>query len=291
MQYSDEIYREAIAVLIDDIHYSNASYSSKVANVRKYAELIVRRLLHYNPQKQLTLGHTYTREKLLKKGYTEKLFIDSLDVINGMGSDRAHTQVIPVATEDEYKEAVANLFNLYAYLFVDFFKRNKFGSNIDILRAFSILPAEIRYSTLLCLYEMDRKNTSLIDKLVLSTVKVKGTDACIEWIEENKTDLEAVIQEFSSEEYKVLIETYGILVATSIAKEMTKNMYDVSIEKAKIIGSQFIPLYSTMEEALRYYNTDGIIVGETDDVREFNDLMHYVYFGRKEEIRKEFKMD
>ena len=31
LKYSDGIYEEAIAVLIDDIHYSNASYSSKVA--------------------------------------------------------------------------------------------------------------------------------------------------------------------------------------------------------------------------------------------------------------------
>lgn len=286
MKYSDNVYKEAIVALIDDIHYSNASYSSKVANIRKYAEIIVRRLLNYDTSKQLTLGHKYTQEKLTKKGCTEKLFIDALTAINNIGSDRTHTQVIPVATKEEYDNAVTQLFDLYAYLFVDYFKNNTFGSNKDILQAFSILPVEIRYSALLCLYSLFPNNTSIIDKLVLATAKAKGVEFCIEWIEEHKTELEKITPEFTSADYLEYIEQYGVVSAINIAKMMTKNMYDISIDKANSTGSNYVPLYKNMEEALACYNQHGIVVGTSQEIIDFNNLMHFVYLGRKEKIKE-----
>ncbi len=39
--------------------------------------------------------------------------------------------------------------------------------------------------------------------------------------------------------------------------------------------------YSNFEEALYYYRQYGILSGETKDVIEFNDLMEFVYIGRK----------
>ena len=98
MKYTDEAYKEAIAVVVSDIHYSNASYTSKITNIRRYSEIIIRRLLGYDTDKQLTLGHYVTQDKLRKKGFTEKLLIDAIASINEEGSDRTHTQVIPVAT-------------------------------------------------------------------------------------------------------------------------------------------------------------------------------------------------
>lgn len=184
VKYTDEAYKEAIAVVVSDIHYSNASYTSKIANIRRYSEIIIRRLLGYDTEKQLTLGHHVTQDKLRKKGFTEKLLIDAVTSINEDGSDRTHTQVIPIATKEEYEKAVSNLFDLYAYLFVVYFKRNPFGSNHEIMKAFSILPAEIRCSALLCLYDLYPDNIYIIDKLVLAMVKARGLAAADAWIQD-----------------------------------------------------------------------------------------------------------
>ena len=283
VKYTDEAYKEAIAVVVSDIHYSNASYTSKIANIRRYSEIIIRRLLGYDTEKQLTLGHHVTQDKLRKKGFTEKLLIDAVTSINEDGSDRTHTQVIPIATKEEYEKAVSNLFDLYAYLFVVYFKRNPFGSNHEIMKAFSILPAEIRCSALLCLYDLYPDNIHIVDKLVLAMVKARGLAAADAWIEEHKEHLELLSPEFSSSDFMKLIEKHGVVVASSIATEMTKNMYDTAKEKARIIGATYAPLYTTMEEALSYYKTSGIIPGSTEEVTEFNELMHFVYLGRKEE--------
>jgi predicted GNAT family acetyltransferase len=283
MKYTDEAYKEAIAVVVSDIHYSNASYTSKIANIRRYSEIIIRRLLGYDSDKQLTLGHHVTQDKLRKKGFTEKLITDAITSINEEGSDRTHTQVIPVATKEEYEKAISNLFDLYAYLFVDYFKRNPFGSNPDIMRAFSILPAEIRHTALLCLYELYPDNINIVDKLVLAMVKARGLEATESWIEEHKEQLELLSPEFSSKDYMELIEKHGVVIASTIAAEKSRNMYDVSREKARIIGASYVPLYATMEEALSYYNTSGIVPSSTDDANEFNDLMRFIYLGRKED--------
>ena len=286
MKYSDTIYEDAIVALIGDIHYSNASYSTKVANIRKYAELIVRRLLHYDTSKQLTLGNYITQERLSKIGCTEKMFVDALSAINENGSNRTHTQLTSEATKEEYDSMVTNLFDLYAYLFVDYFKKNTFGSNQDILKAFSILPIEIRYSALLCLYSLFPNNTSIIDKLVLATAKAKGVEFCIEWIEEHKTELEKITPEFTSADYLEYIEQYGVVGAINIAKMMTKNMYDILIDKANSTGSNYVPLYKNMEEALACYNQHGIVAGTSQEIIDFNNLMHFVYLGRKEKIKE-----
>lgn len=281
MKYTDEAYKEVIAVVVSDIHYSNASYTSKIANIRRYSEIIIRRLLGYDTDKQLTLGHYVTQDKLRKKGFTEKLLIDAIASINEEGSDRTHTQVIPVATKEEYENAVSSLFDLYAYLFVDYFKRNPFGSNPDIMRAFSILPAEIRHTALLCLYELNPTNIDIVDKLVLAMVKARGLEAAESWIEGHKEQLESLSPEFSSNDYMKLIEKHGVVVASSIAAEMTRNMYDISRNKAKIVGASYVPLYTTMEEAVNYYNASGIVPRSTKEVNEFNELMRFIYLGRK----------
>lgn len=283
MKYTDEAYKEAIAAVISDIHYSNASYTSKISGIRRYSEIILRRLLCYDSTKQLTLGHQVTQDKLRKKGFTEKLFVDTITSINEMGSDRTHTQVIPVATKEEYENALNGLFNLYAYLFVDYFKKNEFGSNSDIMKAFSILPSAIRYKALACLYDIYSDNIAIIDKFLLSMVKSKGLTFSVEWIEGQRERLESLTPEFSSDDYRKLIENFGITTAMNIAKEMKRNMYDVSLEKARIIGTSYKPLYTTMEEALSYYNASGTVSGSAKGIKEFNDLLHFVYMGRREE--------
>ena len=58
--YSDEMYHDAMVVVVGDIIYSNASCDSKIGRIRKLTEYIVRRLTKYNPNSSLELGDDRT---------------------------------------------------------------------------------------------------------------------------------------------------------------------------------------------------------------------------------------
>lgn len=291
MKYNDEEYRAVVGVYIGDIFYSNASYNSKIADIRKYAEVIVRRLIHRDTEKPLTLGNQYTEEKLRKRGIEEELFWNAVEKINSFGSDRTHTQVTTVATKREFDDVVDSLFDLYAYLFVYFFKRFRFGQNQAIVFSFSILPPIIRYKALNELYLQDPENTVVIDKLILSIIKAFSADEAKEWIDEHKSSLEQMYynDDFSSDVFRNLIAEYGIVFANAVmsevAQQRTETMYDICVDKVlRFAQSNWTPVYNSFETALIYYKNKGVVSGNSEEVKEFNALMSFVYMGRKEDV-------
>lgn len=293
MKYNDQEYKATINEFIGDIFYSNMSYSRKIGAIRQYTEVIVRRLIHSDTGKQITLGHHVTRDKLLKRGITEDLFWNALDKINSDGSDRTHTQVTTVATEQDFNAIVDSLFDLYAYLFVDFFKHYGFGKNEDIVNSFSILPPIIRYKALNELYSLYPDNTVIIDLLVLSMFKAIGSDKTEQWINQHKEHLENLHYEdnFTSDSFKKLIEEQGIEVANTImglmAEQQQETMYQICEEKLeKLCCSRWTPFYDSFETALAYYNQNGVVQGNTQEVKDFIALMNFVYMGRKEDLSK-----
>ena len=290
MKYNDEEYRAVVGVYIGDIFYSNASYNSKIADIRKYAEVIVRRLIHRGNEKPLTIGNQYTKEKLRKSGIEEEMFWNALEKINSVGSDRSHTQLTTVATKREFDDVVDSLFDLYAYLFVYFFKRFRFGQNQAIVTSFSILPPIIRYKALNELYLQNPENTIVIDKLTLSILKAFSADKAKEWIDEHKSSLEQMHYHdgFSSDVYKNLIAEKGIIFANAVMSEVeqqrTETMYDICMDKVlRFAQSHWTPVYNSFETALIYYKNKGFVSGNSEEVREFNALMRFVYMGRKED--------
>ena len=45
-------------------------------------------------------------------------------------------------------------------------------------------------------------------------------------------------------------------------------------------------LYSDFESALPHYKSRGILIGDDLETTEFNDIMNFLYMGRKEKIRE-----
>ena len=290
MKYNDEEYRAVVGVYIGDIFYSNASYNSKIADIRKYAEVIVRRLIHRDTEKPFTLGNQHTKEKLRKSGIEEEMFWNAVEKINSVGSDRTHTQVTTVATKREFDDVVDSLFDLYAYLFVYFFKRFRFGQNQAIVTSFSILPPIIRYKALNELYLQDPENTIVIDKLTLSILKAFSADKAKEWIDKHKSSLEQMHSndDFSSDMFKNLIAEHDIVFANTVmsyvAQQRSKTVYDICMDNVlKLSQSNWSPLYNSFETALTYYKNNGVVSGDSKEVEEFNALMSFVYMGRKED--------
>lgn len=89
------------------------------------------------------------------------LLIESIEKIQRIGNESTHTQNTLSVTDEEFQEAVSSLLNLYSYLFVEYFEKYEFGSNPEVMSAFSILPPIIRYITLKHLYEKYPDNLSL----------------------------------------------------------------------------------------------------------------------------------
>lgn len=84
---------------------------------------------------------------------------------------------------------VDGLFDMLAYLLINYFEKYEFGSRNDVLYSFSMLPPIIRYKVLSFLYKKYSDNISVIDKLVLATVEAFSVDEATEWVEREKSTL------------------------------------------------------------------------------------------------------
>lgn len=285
-KYNNAEYHDLMRIIINDAFYvKGSSFDSRIFQIRKLTEIIVRRLLNYRCDYKLTLGNLKIADMLRERGFTEPLFVDSLDYICNGGNDRGHTQVTTVANEEEFHATVESLLNLFGYIFYKYFKTNKFGSNPHILTAFSILPPIIRHIALNELFNDDPTNTMVIDKLVLAKIKAFNQQEGVNWIENNKEMLQKLIVAPSDNDREQLISKYGKNFAETVMAQIPKSdMYELCRKKAETIGKVIErqgPLYTDFETALSYYNEHGKVEGSTKEIVEFNSLMEFVYSGRK----------
>ncbi|XNT00856.1 hypothetical protein AB6D20_009930 [Vibrio splendidus] len=62
------------------------------------------------------------------------------------------------------------------------------------------------------------------------------------------------------------------------------NMFDLCMKRVKIVAKTIQEkgrLYDDFESAIELYKEKGIVEGETDEISKFNNLMDFVYLGRK----------
>lgn len=60
--------------------------------VRRYTEIVVRKLLQLDTTTQVMLGDKYVQKKLQSDGFTAPLFTDALDTIRKSGNKRTHME-------------------------------------------------------------------------------------------------------------------------------------------------------------------------------------------------------
>lgn len=282
-RYNNEAYRELISSIISDAFYvDGVSYDSKMHSIRRYTEIILRRLLNYPINKDIMIGNV--KDKLIKAGCTEQIFTDAVETIRTGGNRGSHTRNLSVAGEEEFNNTLQALFDLYGYLFFRFFKKYEFGSNSYIVTAFSILPPIIREIVLEQLYKEYPDNMLVIDKLMLAKIKAYDFETAEKWLDDNKEKFKKYSLELPEEEQKKLIERFGIEVASAIIdSHRNTSLYDEMLKRSKALkDSKYVPLYTNFEEAKAVYKEQGIVEETGNDVLEFNDLMEFVYVGRKE---------
>ncbi len=292
-KYNDDLYKDSLNALIGDIYYAEGvSYDAKISRMRKLAEILLRRLLKHNSKSTLELGNPKTKKALEERGFKEPFLIDSLEKIRLIGNDSVHSKQITMPTEDDFHEVSLAVTNLYAYQFFDFFKRYQFGSNPQIVTVFSLLPPSFRFIVLRELVYNGLNNVDVMDKFPKAAIKAFGFNKAMEWIIDNKQKLTEIDSAYTSDDAKETFLRYssdgyfGIQHYLQEIQNMTGNMYEYMIRMVQQLPSfeerpkQF--RYNTFEEAKRIYLENGIVNGDTEDIIEFNNLMRFIYEGRKE---------
>lgn len=281
--FNNKTYEALVKDLINDAFYLDQRLRRGViATIRQYSEIIVRRILDLSCEDFVTIGNKKILKDLENRSNKNPLLMDSLKKICTMGNKATHTQEIAEITEEDIKEVIDNLFNLYAYLLVDFFEMYYFGSNLNIVSSFSILPPIIRYKTLKYLNDKYPENLLVIDKLSLAILKAFDRETAINWIEERKEILKNT-SSMNEKDKLDIKEKMGAILANEIISG-APNMYNLCIERvnnvANVIESKG-KLYDDFESAIALYYEKGIIIGETSDIIEFNSIMEFLYLGRK----------
>ncbi|MGG7597981.1 hypothetical protein ACQ4OD_13175 [Pseudomonas sp. WC1] len=281
--FNNSAYGELVAELLNDaIYLKDRSKRGVISTVRQYAEVVVRRILDLDPNAHVTLGKAEITSGLKSKSNDNKLLMEAVDNIRLIGNKCTHTQGLDPITEEDVVSVFDSLFDLYAYLFVDYFTRYRFGSSGAIMSSFSILPPIIRCKTLLSLYEVDENNISVIDKCSLAILKAIGLDEARAWIVEQKEKLSKV-KACTKEGIDEIRKIRGDEVADEELRK-APNMYDCCMNRLSAVAvtiSRNGALYSDFESAMELFNEKGFIEGDAVEVVLFNDLMQFVYLGRR----------
>lgn len=273
-KFKNEDYIEILTDCVHDIFYTKTSYRGKIAQIRMYSEIIVRKLIDFNPDEQLTLGNPKVLQAVrnLDNGdYYEKCILalkDDADKYYATNSC-SHSKIREKITQHDYESIHDNFLNLLSCIFIQYFTKYKFGSNSSIMTFFSCLPPIIRYKVLYYLYANDNTNVSIIDKLTLATMKAFNPDTAQKWVDEEQDHLLSIPA--CSPKFASMAKSLGL----------AENMYECCCEK---ISFELSGKYHTIEEAKPAYDLNKERYDTVEDsIREFRDLMDFVFIGRKNE--------
>jgi len=260
-KFRDEDYVYILGDCLHDIFYADSSYRGKIAQMRVLSEIILRKLIDFNPDDQLTIGDKQvlkTVKDLTYGDHFKKCILAVKDDTKDYyaANSCSHSKVRAQITQDDYSKIQDHLLDLISCLYIQFFSKHNFGTNNKIVKCFSLLPPIIRYKVLNFLYANDKNNISVIDKLVLVTLKEFGPETATQWVEENKSHL-------------ITIPTF-----------VFDNMYQYSLQT---IATNLKATYKTMEEAKAFfnYNKKSFFEDTEKEVREFAALTEFFYTGRK----------
>lgn len=273
--------------LIGDIFYTDTSFRGKISTIRQYAEVITRKILDVKPGEKLTLGQNNIQNGI--KSLPNHEFIESaLETIRGKGNLSTHTQYLERLTTEDFKNIVDSLFDMLSFLLINYFEKYEFGSRNDVMSSFSLLPPIIRYKVLDFLHKKHPNNISIIDKLVLAIMKAFNVDEATKWVEEKKNVL-IQMKTMSEKAFNEIAEREGVELARILQSTAPSNMYLLCKMKISQVGAVINDngtLYSDFESALPYYKARGILTGDDLEIEEFNDIMNFLYLGRKEKLQE-----
>ncbi|UYZ68122.1 hypothetical protein LP122_10195 [Moraxella bovis] len=280
--FNQQDFESLIKEFLDESNIKGISNRTKIAKLRQYCEVVVRKILDFPNNQKLTLGDKAVVKKLRAISNNNILLMNSIDFIRSKGNDCIHTKNPKESnSDDDLNQCMEHLLNIYAYLFIAYFEKCRFGTNNEVLSLFSLLPPILRHIVLDYLFIQDNENLSVIDKLSLAKLKEFNQDTAIDWLDENKAHL-INLSSVSDDGFTALAEKCGMHIALEI-KQNAPNMYDLCynrIQKVSNILETEGKLYKTFEEALPIFLKEKENVHKTNEIIEFLDIMDFIYLQR-----------
>lgn len=224
-------------------------------------------------------------------GELSEEIIKIINNINPLGRDGTHTQHTEEFSNEEVEGVEDAILDLYALMFIRYFQNIRISlySEPQVLSMFSLLPPVIRYKTWNYLFEKDRNNIQVVNKLCLSIIKLFDKETAYQWLEENREIIKAIPYPNAKEIEKCnKINSFEIApgvyhVCVSLDFEQYENIYDLlyaKISDRKTSINESGKMYKNFEEAIEHYNREIKNYSKTLD-KEFYDLMDFVYIGRR----------
>lgn len=299
--FDDNEYEVLISNLLHDTNYIQISNMGKMAGLRKQAEVLTRKILNIGSGTPLMLGQIRKNsnnskvDKAIKSLGSDlgNRLIDIIGKIKNLGNDGTHTQHTNDFSDAEIKSVEDAILDLYALIFIKYFLdiHVSIYTSPRVLHEFSILPPVIRFKTWSYLFDKDKNNIQIVNKLCLSIIKTFNKGYAHKWLEENKETIISIPYptEFEIERYVKTVGREVIpgsgLFAVSIEFWKYNNMYDLlysKIDDERTGINEGGKLYETFEDAKRYFE-DYKLYAANDNTKEeklLHSLMKFVYLGR-----------
>ena len=297
--FSNSQYSGLISELLNDTQYIKISNRGKLAGLRNHAEVLVRKILNLGNNQKLMLGQIRidSDNRAVVKSLNnlgEELREELIRIINNinvLGREGAHTQHIDEFSNEEVEGVEDAILELYALMFIRHFQKIKISvySDPPVLRLFSLLPPVIRYKTWNYLFQRDKNNILIVDKLCLSIIKLYDKKTAYEWLGDNREIIKAIPYpkaddvEHYDRIHAIEIHPGKNVAIVSLDFDNYDNMYDLLYAKIcdnRTSNNESGKMYKNFEEAKEYYIEEVKKYSDISD-KDFLDLMEFAYIGRK----------
>ena len=293
--FDNQDYELILSDLIGDIYYSEISYGSRIVLLRKLTEILARKFLDLGAGEPMELGDITTYKKNEKFKVTEqynkidklivKDFEKTINRLREIGNKHTHTSNISHAKIEELIGAENSIWDLFSYLFVQYFLKYDLNlkSDKNVLTFFSSLPPEIRFRTLKKLVEIKGfDNIQLLDKFLLSIVKTRGVDEARFWLIRNHEQIQNM--NYPSEEEIAEYEEDFCQDDLPLKLREYTNVYALLmsvINSANVLLADY-GLYKNFEEAIVVYKQYDLefYLSNSEEQQKFKELLNFCFIGR-----------
>jgi hypothetical protein len=287
--FDSKEYELMIGELIHDTFYVSLSTRGRIKGIRQFSEILVRKILNIGSSDYVTLGNVVHRREFKELTENKRIYLkEAIEKIRVLGNDGTHTQHTDSFSSSELEKVKDGFFELYAYLFIDYFLKFPMTllSPAAVMFNFSLLPPIIRYKTLQYLYN-ENANLQIANRYCLAIIKAFDKNTAFEWLESNKEKLLSIpypTEEEAHEYYtKIGVPVSPTHFQVPIQLWKYNNVYDLLVGKIKdprTALNESGKMYSDFEEAKIYWLNERFF-SEIQEVDELNNLIDFVYLGRE----------
>ena len=296
-------YERMIGDLIHDTFYIESSKRGKISGIRQFSEILVRKIINVGSDRKLMLGTIQRdfRDELdrLQENRKEDL-LKIIERIRPLGNEGTHTQHTEEFSNNELNQVKDGLFDLYAYLFIDYFLKYPMNllSPSQVMREFSLLPPIIRYKTLKYLYDSEA-NLQIANRYCLSIIKTFNKSTALNWLENEKSKLLQLHypNQEEAEEYYVKrgVPVSATQFTVSIQLWKLDNVYDLLLDKisdSRTDKNESGKLYSNFEQAKKYYENNNVLTSSNiEEAKQYYKAVKNKFSNDIEKVKKYYRLN